>query len=357
MINEKRLINLFLELVQIDSPTGSEDKIAEFIFKYLKREKIKVEKDNFGNLIVKIAGNGSPIFLSAHLDTVEPGRGIKPVIEKGIIKSDGTTILGADNKDALSSILEVINVLSKTNLNHKPIDIALTKNEESDCIGAVKLNYKKIDAKEGFIFDAAKPIGTIITASPYYLRFDVEIIGKSAHASRPEMANNAILIFADAMKKIKLGKIDENTLANIGVINAGHVRNTIPGYMSLNGEIRSFKVGIVEKIAKQIVNEFEKSATKFGSKIKATVVLENPGYEYEDDDQIIKFAEDIFKENKIKPILERYHGCSDANIFSEKGLKILNLGNGSRNAHTVKEEISVNDLKTLSNLILSLVVS
>lgn len=352
-----KLINQFIEIVKIDSPTGHEEELAKYLISFFKERKLRVCKDNFGNVIAKIDGYGEPLFLSAHMDTVEPGRGIKPIIESEILKSSSETILGADNKDALASILYVIDHLIQKKVAHRSLELVFTVSEESENLGAVNLDYKKIKSKGGFIFDAAKPIGTIITASPYYLRFDIKILGKSSHASRPEMANNSVLVFADAIQKIKLGKIDEKTISNIGVVSAGHVRNTIPGEMMIKGEVRSFEKGIVEKVSKNIVSEFRKPAKKFGSKINVDIFLENPGYEYKENEPIVKYAEEIFSKNNIKAILEKYQGCSDANIFIDKGLRILNLGNGSKNAHTVKEEVSVKDLVKLSNLILSFVVS
>lgn len=357
MIDQNYLVNIFKEIVKIDSPTGEEEKLSEFIIHFFDERGFGVFKDSFGNLIVHIDGIGEPLFLSAHMDTVEPGRGIVPDVKNGVLKSKGDTILGADNKDALSALLFVSDYLIKNKVSHRPLDIVFTRYEESECLGAVKLNYKKLKSKTGFIFDAAKPIGTIILSSPYYLRFDIEIIGDSAHASRPEVANNAILVFSDAMKNIKLGKIDEKTIANIGFINSGHVRNTIPGQMMIKGEVRSFQNKVVEKEAEKIVKEFNKSAKKFGSKIKSEIVLENPGYVFSKDDEIVKFAEKILNENNVRIFKEDYHGCSDANIFNDKNMKILNLGNGSKFSHTVNEEISVKDLVKLSNIILSLVTS
>jgi len=351
------LTNLFLDLVKIDSPTGHESLIAKYLIAFFSERRIRVCKDSFGNVIAKMGGYGEPIFLSAHMDTVEPGKNIKPVVKDGLIKSSGDTILGADNKEALASILYAIDHLLENNISHRSLELVFTVNEESENLGAVNLDYNKIKSRGGFIFDAAKPIGTIITASPYYLRFDITILGKSAHASRPEMANNSILVFTDAMRNINLGKIDEKTIVNIGSISAGHVRNTIPGEMKLMGEVRSFEQGVVEEVSKNILIEFKKSAKKFGSKIKSDILLENPGYEYDEDEPIVRYAQKILMENKINVIFEKYQGCSDANIFINENLRVLNLGNGSRNAHTVNEEISIKDLEKLSNLILSLTTS
>jgi len=349
------LRDLFFELVGIDSPTGFEDDVVNFVVRFFEKRNIKTHKDKFGNIIIRLEGVGEPLFLSAHMDTVEPGRGVKPIVKNHIIKSSGKTVLGADNKVALAGILCLVDELINTKTAHRPLDLVFTRHEESENLGAINLDYKLITAKNGFIFDSAKPVGTIIIASPFYLRFDIEILGNSSHASRPENANNCVLVFTDAMKKIKLGKIDSKTIANIGVISAGHVRNTIPGEMKLSGEVRSFKEGIVEKISKDIVAIFKKSAEKYGSSIKSDIVLENPGYDYRKNEPIVNHAVNAIKNIKLEVNSERYYGCSDANIFVGHGLKILNLGNGSKNAHTVNEEISVKDFEKFYKLILSLI--
>jgi tripeptide aminopeptidase len=352
------LINLFFDLVKIDSPTSFEDEVAEFVIRFLKKRKVDAGRDSYGNIIVKINGQGDPFFLSAHLDTVEPGRGIIPVIKNGKIRSSGNTILGADNKVSLAALLFLIEEISLGKVkNTRPLELVFTRHEESENLGAINLDYKKIQAKEGVISDAAKPLGVVITASPFYLRFDIDILGNSSHASRPEDANNSISVLKEALKRIKLGRIDSKTIVNIGVVNAGHVRNTVPGVMNLKGEVRSFKEGRVEEICSQVIKEFKKSAEKNGSKIKTNIVLENPGYEYRESDPLIIYVKRALVKNKIKPLLERYYGCSDANIFVGKGIKVLNIGNGSKNAHTVDEEISVKDFENFYKLILSIITS
>jgi tripeptide aminopeptidase len=358
MINQKELINLFFELVKIDSPTGEEEEIAKYIIDFCKKRNIEVSSDKYGNVIARVKGKGEPLLLSAHMDTVEPGRGIIPVIKNGNIKSSGDTILGADNKTTLAALLLLVEEISLGIItNTRPLELVFTRHEESENLGAVNLDYKKLKAKEGIISDAAKQLGVIITASPFYLSIDIDILGNSSHASKPEEANNSILVFKDALKRVKLGRIDSKTIANIGVISAGHVRNTVPGNMHLKGEVRSFVEGRAEKICEEIIIEFRKSAEKYGSKITTNVVLENPGYEYKLSDPLINNVKNALVVNKIKPVFERYYGCSDANIFVGKGIKVLNIGNGSKNAHTVDEEISVKDFERFYKLILSLIIS
>lgn len=355
MINTKRLINTFLDLVKIDSPSGQEKEVALYISKTISELGIITYGDKHGNLLVKISGKGNPIFLSAHMDTVEPGRRIKPLTKKGVIKTDGKTILGADNKSAVCAIIEVITHLYEQNINHRSLEILFTVSEEVANLGAVSFDYGKILANEGYIFDNPNPIGTIISGSPFYNRFDMLMTGKSSHSSKPLDAINVIPIFIQAMQNIELGKVSENTIINIGVIRSGHVRNSVPGEMIIEGEVRSFLENEVEVYSQDIIDIFSSFAKKHNARIKTSVVRENSGYLYLQTDSFINKTQDIMRSFRINPVLKKIWGCSDANVFLEKGIKVLNLGNGAKDTHTTKESISVDNLVGLSNLILALV--
>lgn len=354
-MSNKRLIQTFLELVQIDSPSGEEENIIDYLFSKLRQLKQKPIKDDFGNLILKIDGKGKPLLLSTHVDTVEPGRSIKPVIVNNIIKSSGNTILGADNKVAAAVILETMHVLTEENIIHRPLEIIFTKSEEAGSLGAVNLNYNKIVSKEGYIFDNANPIGTIITASPFYSRLDIRIKGKAAHSSKPEEGINALTILNNSINKIKLGKVTKNTSINIGIIKGGYVRNTIPEEINLYGEIRSFSQKEMNRYSVFFIKKFEEEAVKMNGKIISSIILENKGYNYDLNNNFIEKTKRIMVSSKILPILKKSWGCSDGNIFYQKGINVLDLGNGSRNEHTINESISIYDLSKLSDLILSLV--
>lgn len=352
---EDRLIQTFLDLVKIDSPSSHEEKVREYIAEFIKKLGLNPIQDARGNLIVKVDGDGEPLLLGAHLDTVEPGRNIKPKIENGIIKSDGTTILGADNKVAVAAILESLTFVIQNKVKIKPLDVVFTLSEESGNYGAMDLDYKKLRAKKGYIADSLSSLGSIITASPFYNRFDIKIIGKSAHASSPDQAINALRIFGKAFNKIKLGKINSKTIANIGIINGGHARNTIPGELTINGEVRSFIKEDVEKYSNLVVNTLKEIAEKVGGKIEAEIIRENSGYEYSADDGFIRITKKIVKDSGFTPTLVKKWACSDANIFNANGIRTLNLGDGVNDPHTVRESVSVNDILRLSELIISLI--
>ncbi|GAB4218937.1 MAG: tripeptidase T [Candidatus Microgenomates bacterium] len=349
------LINLFTTICQIDSPTGEEQKMVDFVFNYLKKLNIFVKKDSFGNIYARI-GNNPKVFLSAHLDTVEPGRGIKPKINKDYITSDGTTILGADNKVAVATILQATKEIIKENKNIS-FEIIFTLSEEIGNYGAINFDYKLLQSKIGFCFDSSNPLGTIITASPFYERFDLKIIGQEAHASLPDKAKNVLFPLFEILKKQKLGKIDRYTLFNIGKINAGYVRNTIPGELIINGEIRSFfeknLIKIKNKFLK-LLNEIEK---KYQIKIEKSFVRENPGYFHNSkiSQKIIVSLKKILKNLKLKPQEKIAWGVSDANIFNNKNLLVFNLADATEYTHSKKERIKIKDLLKLKEIIKNII--
>ena len=353
MINQQRLINTFLNLVQIDSPTGKEKKMGIFVLEALSNIGIKTEMDKIGNVISIIPGIGESLFLNAHLDTVQPGEGIKPQIKNGIIMSDGATILGADNKAAVAAIIEALRYLKKD--NNRPLEIVFTVSEESKNLGALNLDYSSLKSKHGFCFDCGERLGTIILESPFYDSFDILIKGKSSHAAFPEKGVNALKIASQVIGKLKLGKLDKFTVFNIGNIQGGSARNTIPGEVKLSGEIRGFREKELENHKKEIFKIFRIITSSIRAKVEMRVIRENSGYNFKKSDLKIKRTTEILREIELKVRYKKSWTCSDANIFNEKGIKVLNLGDGTRNIHTCQESIKVEDLSNLTKLIIGLI--
>src|SRR3989344_1997850 len=267
MVNEKRLIKTFLELVKIDSPSGEEEGIASEVEKRLKALGGKVERDSYGNIIAKFKGEGDPLMLNAHLDTVEPGRGIKPKITGDKITSDGSTILGADDKAGLSVLLETLALVKEAKAIHLPLEIILTKGEEAGLLGAKNLDYTKISAKEGVSFDGHSGVDNITVAAPGLHRVDATVIGRSAHAgAEPEKGISAIQIAAKIISELQVGRIDEETTANIGLIEGGSARNAVAERVHFKGEIRSHSLDKIERhvthfreVFKKVMGDFEEA--------------------------------------------------------------------------------------------------
>ena len=350
------LINTFLDLVKIDSPSGEEERIVSFILNYLGHLPFTPSLDSYGNIIVSVNGKGERILLSAHVDTVEPGRGVKPVITDGVIRSSGDTILGADNKVGVAILLTLLSELSTLVEEKRPsLDIVFTLSEEVGNYGAVNLDYSLITAKKGYTFDNPNPIGTIITAAPFYDRFNVKLIGKSAHASKPEIGINALLLLHEILGKIKVGKVSETAAVNIGVISGGSVRNTIPGELLFQGEVRSFYEEEIDRLSAEIKSVVEEVTASHSASAEIEIVRENGGYFYEENDSEISYIQSVMKEMGMTPVLKPDWGCADANIFVEHGIQAINLGDGTFLTHTTEEYVSIKDMETLNELVAKLI--
>ncbi len=333
----KRIVETFITLVKIDSPTGYETGMANFLVNYFTKRNLRVEKDAFHNVFVKVPGMGKPIFLSAHMDTVEPGKGITPQIKNGNIISDGTTIVGADNKSTIAVFLELLERLREEKISHRPIELLFTVKEEAGTFGAKQFDFTKLEATEGIISDVSIPVGQIITSSPAYLGFDIDITGKAHHASHAafdEKAHNLFLVLHTVLSQIPVGKLDEQTICNIGVIQAGTVRNTIPGNAKLHGEIRSFDKTLIMKYFKNILAICKKTCQTYNLKLENTYTMENDAYVFSEDDLFLQKIAKVFSVQHIKSTYMKRWSCSDANIFNTKGLQVVNIGDGTEKTHS-----------------------
>lgn len=354
MINQQRLLNTFLSLVKISSTTGFESEVAGWVSAYLDNLKILYFHDSVGNIIARLPGSGQPLLLTAHMDTVEPGRGIKPQINQGNITSSGDTILGADNKVGLAVILETLAVLSQTSLPHQELEIIFTVSEESGNVGAVGADLDGILSTYGFSFDSGGEIGTVITASPFYTRFDIDLSGPSAHASKPESAENVFNIMRHVLEQLVFGWQNPDTLMNIGKISGGSVRNSIPGDLHLQGEIRSFNSADLDRVTDRVESVFKSAVSATKTRLNFSAVLENPGFSLSADSPGLIRAEKVLSSKGRKANFIRTFACFDANIFNSRGIHIVNLSDGSKNNHTVTESMAIRDLNLLADICLGL---
>lgn len=366
MINQKRLVKTFLSLAKIYSPSKQEKDIAEIIKAELLKLGIKSFYDsagkdidgNCGNLYAKIKGNvknAPSILLNAHMDTVTAKYKIHPHIRKGIIYSDGSTILGADCKAGIAAILEVVRIIKEENIPHGEIKICFTVAEEIGLLGAKNSNSKLLASDIGLVIDGGD-VDKIINRAPKQLSIEAKIIGRAAHAGvHPEKGINAIKVAGLAISKMKLGRIDKETTANIGIISGGVATNIVPEDVIIKGEARSHNK---KKLRRQI-NNITKALTKACSKYKATLRLKvDPMYEtfyIREKSKIVQLVKNAAKKINIKAKILPTGGGSDANIFNENGIPCLILGVGGNNVHTNKENIAIKDLVKGSELILSII--
>jgi len=335
-----KVVDLFLKLVQIDSPSGHEQGMIGYVKNWLDKIGLSYQVDSKGNILAKKPGIGPSILFCVHLDTVEPGKGIKPVvINNKIIKSSGKTILGADNKAAIASLMVAV----EETLSLKSFELLFTVDEENGS-GLSNFPFKWIKSKIGFTFDSIKPIGSIILRSPYICIFEAEFNGKASHSSTPEKGINTLIPVIKALNKIKLGKLDSGeTTINIGLINCGTGINIIPDKVTIKGEIRSYQKKLFDYHLKEIKTIFNQSQLKTSGFA--------PGYNHKKTPILVKKIKKIYDLLSVKPQYYSYSAVSDANILNSKGIEVINLGDGIKNAHTINEQININDLTKLKVII------
>jgi tripeptide aminopeptidase len=356
MINQDRLVSTFLELVQIDSPSGQEDEIARHLVAVLKSLDLLVVRDATGNVIGRLAGEGQPIFLSAHMDTVEPGRGVKPTIEDGVIKSDGTTILGSDDKSGVAVILEVLRVLVEQDLDHPPLEVALTVSEEKGLKGVKGLDLTKLRAREGIVLDSGGEIGTIVVSAPSQDKIRAIVHGKAAHAgAEPEKGINAIVVAAEAIAAMPLGRIDGETTANIGRIQGGTATNIVPDRAEMEGEARSHDERKLEAQVQAMTEALKKAANRHGATAEIDVERSYTAFKLSEEDDIVRRAVAAARTLGLTPALVPSGGGSDANVFNAGGIAAINVSTGMDKVHTTEEQIATADMVKCAELLLAIV--
>ena len=229
MADQQRLTNTLIELIKIYSPSGEEDAMDFAVSRKLGFLGLEMINDSYKNAIAKRPGAGQSLLLSAHLDTVEPGRGVKPSVEGDRIVSDGSTILGGDCKAGVAAILEALESLKEDGAPRAAVEVVMTREEETGLVGAINLDFSKITGKEAVVFDGEGPVSRITSGSPTYIGFDIEVTGRAAHAGvEPEKGLSAIHVAAQLISKLPQGRLDHETTFNIGKIGGGTVRNAVP---------------------------------------------------------------------------------------------------------------------------------
>ena len=373
MIDRKRLAETFKFLVQIDSVSKEEAVIANEIKKMLESMGAETFVDNAGdkiggnsgNLIARFKGNtqAPPLLLNAHMDTVEPGRGVTAVLENGTFTSDGTTILGADDKSAIAILLETLTILKENDLPYGPLELVFTVCEEIGLQGAKHLDLSAVTAKYGFALDATDTEG-IVTRAPSANHLEFTVHGKDAHAgAAPEKGINAISLASKAIATLELGRIDRETTCNIGIIEGGIATNIVPNLVKVKGEVRSHDDEKLDNITNKIVFSFTEAIENYKKmnandelpRVEINIKKDFPRTHIPDDHPVIKLAtraaENLGREMKTKTT----GGGADANIFFEKGIFTGVLGTGMRDMHTVRESVKLDDMVRTTELLLEII--
>ncbi len=371
MINIERLSRRFSQLAEIDSISREEGEISAVLADMLRKMGAEIFFDNAGeqlggetgNLVAKFKGtvDADPIFLSGHMDTVEPGRGVKVVFKDGVFRSDGTTILGSDDKSALAIILEVMDILLEHRLPYPPIEIVFTICEEIGLVGAKHFDFSLMDSKLGYILDSTDTQG-IVTRAPAANKITIKVHGRDAHAgASPENGINAISVASRAISELDMGRIDHETTCNIGIINGGKATNIVPSLVSMEGEARSHDEAKLKAVTDTIIATFHDAAELFRAdgddlpKIGVELSQDFPATNIPEEHAVVRLAKqaagNLGKNMETKTI----GGGADANIFFGKGIIAGVLGTGMTDVHTVRESVKLSDMENTVHMLLEII--
>lgn len=369
MINVNRMAETFMELVRIDSVSREEGRIAAYLQNRLESLGAETVFDgsaaqtgsDTGNLIARINGSSGkmPLLFSAHMDTVEPGRGINPILKGGRITSDGTTILGADDKSAIAIFLEMLRVLKESGAPHPPMEFVFSTCEEIGLLGAKHLDWSLISARHGYVLDTRDPEG-LVTRAPSANRLKFTVVGRDAHAgSAPEKGINAILIAAKAIATLELGRLDAETTCNLGVIKGGDAINIVPKMVQVDGEVRSHDDRKLAEVTQRMIDAFKAAAASYPSQndsdLPYVTVDVHPDFKrthIPDNHAVVRMAFSAAERLKRSISLQVAGGGSDANVFFQQGIMTGVLGTGMTDVHSVREHVDLADMVKACEMVL-----
>ncbi|MFW2366841.1 MAG: M20/M25/M40 family metallo-hydrolase [Desulforhopalus sp.] len=378
IVNRERLGKTFTELCEIDSPSRREGRIAAHlkeIFAALGADSIyedgsaEMTGSEVGNLIVRFNGNlpeQDGIYFSCHMDTVEPGEGVKVQRTGDIFTSKGDTILGGDDKTGIAAVIELLTLLKENNTPHPMIEFVITTCEEIGLRGAKHLEYDKIRATYGYALDSTG-IDHVVIGAPAANKLKVEIRGLAAHAGLcPEAGINALALAAKALSKIKMGRLDDESTCNFGLIQGGTAANIIPDLITLRGEVRSHSEEKLSQYTREIYDTFDRTIGEWqgspllnGEKpsVAIDIVADYPVLSIDENHPVV---ERVKRGAAVAGKQLRYivaGGGSDANILNSRGLPTVIIATGMDKVHTVDEQLDLNDLTSLTELLYGLIVA
>ncbi|MBP7202331.1 MAG: M20/M25/M40 family metallo-hydrolase [Propionivibrio sp.] len=364
--NTQRLVDQFMAMAKIASPSRQEGRLAAYLKPELEALGFVVEFDSAGelaggdtgNLIATLPGDPDiePLVLSCHMDTVTPCIGVTPIVEDGVIRSDGTTVLGGDDKAGIAAILEGVRRIRERGVRHGLIQAVFTICEEVGMHGAMGLDYSKIRAKRAFILDADGPIGQILVRGPAKDAIHAVIHGRSAHAGlKPEAGISAIQVAARAIERMKLLRIDDETTANLGQISGGGATNIVTDRVEITAEARSLTNEKLDAQGAHMKACLEDAAHEFGATAEVTIERSYHAFSLDADEPVVRHCVAAMQSLGITPTLASTGGGSDCNVFNRHGMKAVDLSIGMTDVHTCMESLRIEDLEMTARLVEALI--
>ncbi len=359
---DDRLLATFFDLVSVDSPSRGELEVALVLARKFEDLGFSVRFDasssitgsNTGNLIAELpaAAGVRTLMLSAHMDCVEPCRGVVPALRDGVVYSEGETVLGADDKAGIAAILEACQRLIETGADRPGLKVVLTVCEEIGLAGAKALDPQDIGADACLVLDADGEPGGIIIAAPKHFTFAATFSGVAAHAGvAPEAGISALVMAAKAVSGMQLGRLDESTTANIGVISGGSATNVVPATAQVTGECRSLDPVRAEQVRLEMDAVLHAVARDAGGSVNVEWTKEYDAFSFAPDSPLVVEALSACEDAGLTPVLKKTGGGSDGNVFAAHGVPTLVLSCGMRSVHGTAESIAVADMHALSELV------
>jgi len=365
MIQKERLLTTFLDYVKIDSESTCEKEMAQRVADDLRAVGCRISFDESGEKTGSDTGNlyctlpadapGEPILFCAHLDTVTPGRGVKPVIRDGVIYSSGDTVLGGDDKSGIAAIVEALRTVAEQNLPHPEIQLVFTVCEEVGLRGSKALDYDRITARRAVVLDSSGNPGKIITQAPGQYKINAAVIGRRAHAGvAPEEGISAIQVLAHAVSAMRLLRIDEETTANIGTFCSQYATNIVPDRAELKAEARSRSDEKLEAQVRHMTDCLQQACDRFGAQLELEQTHSYSAYSHAPDDPFVQTVAEACRRAGLEPQFAASGGGSDANHLNAHGIRALVLGTGMAKVHTTQEELRIENLEGTARLALAL---
>jgi tripeptide aminopeptidase len=366
VINEERLVGLFLDLCRINSPALREREVVGWTKGYLERLGLEVREDNAGakiggdanNLIAWLRGterNAPRVFLSAHFDTVEPTEGLVIGEKDGVYYAASDTILGADDKGGMAPAIEAVHALIESGEPHGDICLLLSVAEEIGLRGADAVELEELNLDFGYVLDTGPPVGTFVTRTATHDKLDITIQGKPAHAGKdPENGINAIQVAAAAVSGMKVGRIGPETTANLGIIEGGTAVNVVCPSVTIRAEARSTSVEELDAQVAHMIERFETAAREWGTTVAIDHHRHYSSYHVPDDAPVVRIAQEASRALGFEPTLRTTLGGSDANVYNSKGVPSIVVATGMDKIHTHDERISRQDLVDTARLTLEI---
>jgi tripeptide aminopeptidase len=362
----ERLLAEFIRFCEIESPSGRERGVADALVEELRGLGAEVEEDDSGartgsdagNVLARVAGpEAAPtVLLCAHMDTVPLDGPVEVVSQDGLLTNRHDAILGADNKAAIVTILGAVRRLVRDGAPPASIELLFTTGEEQALKGAKAVDMSRLSADFGYVFDHASPIGEIVLASPTYYSVQARFRGQAAHAGiRPEAGHNAIVAAARAVAAMRIGRLDQETTANVGRIEGGTAANVVAERCFVELETRSLDAEKAGNVVTEMVDALGEAASDSECAVETSVERLFRGYRLPRTAPAVEVAAAALADNEIEPVYITTGGGSDANVFIPAGLPVVNLANGTERNHQPDESVTVEALETMLEVTVSLV--